>query len=376
MGLHWHSPLYADSRCIDVILGATSVSSSPPRPLSEAQYFHLQVIDALNGHLRNHPNFRDRPINHLLHLNEGAEVYTYLVEFLDGASIVVRVPRPYAAEEAQLQQRVIASFPREMTLMRSLQTANHPGLAHILPIREMIRIRVNGEELPVQILPARMSQATQTDNSVPNTFDRYLSRYGRDGHLLRPPLEILRVWRQMALAALALHSLRDATYPNGVAHLDIKPTNIFVTEVDGQIAVQLGDLGAHAQMGRLQEGINGSIIASHPYVAPERLRLVPHTTQITPAEPAQDVYSLLVVYYASVLGREPGESFRTMDNAVLNALPPQIQRVLRLFPESAQRNSRINAQRLLQEIDRGIQELNSLQPTPTSVPVPMIQQAN
>jgi CheY-like chemotaxis protein/tRNA A-37 threonylcarbamoyl transferase component Bud32 len=107
----------------------------------------------------------------------------------------------------------------------------------------------------------------------------------RAGELLLPVCEVLA----------AAHNL-------GIVHRDIKPANIFLQRHDGHEQVKVLDFGLAKPFGAAALDHNltveGSILGSPAYMAPERLRNQPYDGRA-------DTYSLGVVLYEMLAGRLP-----------------------------------------------------------------------
>ena len=99
---------------------------------------------------------------------------------------------------------------------------------------------------------------------------------------------------QMCKALARVHEL-------GVVHRDLKPGNLFLTDVDGDLVVKLVDFGIAKQS--TAEALNatsdGAVLGTPLYMSPEQ---VLSTKDVTPAS---DLYSLGVVVYECLAGAPP-----------------------------------------------------------------------
>jgi Tol biopolymer transport system component len=118
-----------------------------------------------------------------------------------------------------------------------------------------------------------------------------------------------------------------AAHTKGVAHRDIKPENLFVT-IDARIKIL--DFGlaktyaaaeqASTEDTRLQFGTSpGMVLGTAGYMSPEQVRA-------RPIDHRTDIFSLGVVLYEMLAGRQPfgGDSAVETMNAILTADPPDI----------------------------------------------------
>jgi CheY-like chemotaxis protein len=94
-------------------------------------------------------------------------------------------------------------------------------------------------------------------------------------------------------------------HARGMVHRDIKPANVFLERRDGHEQVKVLDFGLAKPFGSalLERNLtlDGSILGSPAYLAPERLRNQPYDGRA-------DTYSVGVMLYEMVTGRLPFES--------------------------------------------------------------------
>ena len=116
-----------------------------------------------------------------------------------------------------------------------------------------------------------------------------------------------------------------AGHAAGVVHRDVKPENVFLVHAaDGSEIVKVLDFGAawvvgeHAARARRITASSG-VVGTPEYMAPE---------QLSGAEghPSADVYSLGIVLYELVTGREPftGSSWQEVARLQAEAQPPPV----------------------------------------------------
>ncbi|MHC4198911.1 MAG: bifunctional serine/threonine-protein kinase/formylglycine-generating enzyme family protein, partial [Planctomycetota bacterium] len=105
---------------------------------------------------------------------------------------------------------------------------------------------------------------------------------------LEPSLA-LRVVRDIAAALGALHE-------KGIIHRDLKPANIMIERKTGKVL--LTDLGI-AKDSSSGANLTQGILGTPAYMAPEQM------TDTSKTSPESDIYSLGVVLYAMISGREP-----------------------------------------------------------------------
>ena len=112
---------------------------------------------------------------------------------------------------------------------------------------------------------------------------------------------------QMCKALARVHEL-------GVVHRDLKPGNVFLTDVDGDLVVKLVDFGIAKQRDAdvLNATSDGTILGTPLYMSPEQ---VLSTRDVTPAS---DLYSLAVVVYECFAGEPPfsGETLGALHVAI------------------------------------------------------------
>jgi eukaryotic-like serine/threonine-protein kinase len=207
----------------------------------------------------------------------------------------------YLAEDVRLRRRVaLKLLPPESTrddtrvhrFIQEAQTAsalNHPNIIVVYEIGE--------------------------DDGVHFMAGEFVEGQNLRDVLLRTALSfpvIVEITLQTAAALAAAHAA-------GIVHRDIKPENIMLRP---DRVVKVLDFGlAKLSSGRRTQGLTGPgvILGTPPYVAPERVRMMP-------ADARSDLFSLGVVLYEMIVRRAPfdGETWRETANAILASDPPPL----------------------------------------------------
>ncbi|WP_437643433.1 serine/threonine-protein kinase [Sorangium sp. So ce362] len=121
------------------------------------------------------------------------------------------------------------------------------------------------------------------------------SRIQRLGAL--PPVEVAGIVAQTAKALGRAHQL-------GIVHRDIKPDNIFLLDVEGEVFVKVVDFGVAkrvqgAPQGDLGMTSTGSVLGTPLYMSPEQLLSAKHV------DFRADLWGLAVVAYHALTGQVP-----------------------------------------------------------------------
>jgi tRNA A-37 threonylcarbamoyl transferase component Bud32 len=130
--------------------------------------------------------------------------------------------------------------------------------------------------------------------------------------------------RAAAAIGLSILAALNAVHATGVLHRDVKPENILLTPDDRVVLV---DFGIAAIEGRSGLTMNGQLIGTVDYTAPERLHG-------QPADVRSELWSLGVTLYRSVESRTPFRqlsSIATID-AILRMRPHAPERLAELRP--------------------------------------------
>ncbi|MFT3693435.1 MAG: serine/threonine-protein kinase [Kofleriaceae bacterium] len=126
--------------------------------------------------------------------------------------------------------------------------------------------------------------------------------------------------RAASYAWQALNGLA-AVHAQGVLHRDLKPANIMLEASEGPIdRVVLIDFGFATFEGSAKLTLQGTVVGSLTYIAPERLRG-------EEAGPRADLYAMAVILFEMIAGRPPfvaDDDFDLIDMHV-NELPPRLR---------------------------------------------------
>lgn len=180
-------------------------------------------------------------------------------------------------------------------------------------------------------------------------------------HMAKKSLETPEIVR----IALQITDALDAAHSRKIVHRDIKPGNIFVSEI-GHVKVLDFGLARRFHSGTTDfQGLDGSTIPGRPlgtanYMAPERILQMP-------LDPRCDLFSLGVVIYEMATGRLPFAG-ASPSETVTNVLDKTPDPLTKLSPHQPARLERIvrrllakNADDRYQSAAELRQELSTLQ---------------
>jgi serine/threonine-protein kinase len=129
-------------------------------------------------------------------------------------------------------------------------------------------------------------------------------------YFIRKASHRLTVERTIDIISQTCRGLQ-AAHERGLIHRDLKPSNIFVMEDD---SVKIIDFGvAHMSDAHTTRAQKGTLL----YMSPEQIEL-------KPLSPASDIFSLSVVCYEAMTGRNPFQRARADEvvDAILRQIPP------------------------------------------------------
>jgi len=166
-----------------------------------------------------------------------------------------------------------------------LASMSHPNIVEIFDIGEF---EENGKQKPYFVMP--LLPGTTLDNLIRNASHR------------------LTAQRTVEIISQACRGLQ-AAHERGLVHRDLKPSNIFVMEDD---SVKIIDFGvAHMTNAHSTVGLKGTLL----YMSPEQL-------EGKPLSALSDLFSLSVVCYEALTGRQPFR--RPSQDEVVEAIRHQI----------------------------------------------------
>jgi tetratricopeptide (TPR) repeat protein/tRNA A-37 threonylcarbamoyl transferase component Bud32 len=175
-------------------------------------------------------------------------------------------------------------FYKECDVLASM---SHPNIVEIFDIGEF---EEDGKKKPYFVMPL-----------LPGTTLE---------HFIRKASHRLTVERTIDIISQACRGLQ-AAHERGLVHRDLKPSNIFVMEDD---SVKIIDFGvAHMADAHTTRAQKGTLL----YMSPEQIELKPLTA-------ASDIFSLSVVSYEAMTGRNPFQRARADEvvEAILHQIPP------------------------------------------------------
>jgi eukaryotic-like serine/threonine-protein kinase len=175
-------------------------------------------------------------------------------------------------------------FYKECDVLASM---SHPNIVEIFDIGEF---EEEGKKKPYFVMPL-----------LPGTTLE---------HFIRKASHRLTVERTIDIISQTCRGLQ-AAHERGLVHRDLKPSNIFVMEDD---SVKIIDFGvAHMADAHTTRAQKGTLL----YMSPEQIELKPLT-------PASDLFSLSVVCYEAMTGRNPFQRARPDEvvEAILRHIPP------------------------------------------------------
>ncbi|MFZ0318520.1 MAG: protein kinase [Candidatus Sulfotelmatobacter sp.] len=175
-------------------------------------------------------------------------------------------------------------FYKECDVLASM---SHPNIVEIFDIGEF---EEEGKKKPYFVMPL-----------LPGTTLEYF---------IRKASHRLTVERTVDIISQACRGLQ-AAHERGLVHRDLKPSNIFVMEDD---SVKIIDFGvAHMADAHTTRAQKGTLL----YMSPEQIEL-------KALSPASDIFSLSVVCYEAMTGRNPFQRARADEvvEAILKQIPP------------------------------------------------------
>jgi serine/threonine-protein kinase len=203
----------------------------------------------------------------------------------------------YRAYDTVIRREVALKTLRDIPEPNSLQlfyketgvlaSMSHPNIVEIFDIGEF---EENGKKKPYFVMP--LLPGTTLDNLIRNASHR------------------LTAQRTVEIMSQACRGLQ-AAHERGLVHRDLKPSNIFVMEDD---SVKIIDFGvAHMTNAHSTVGLKGTLL----YMSPEQV-------EGKPLSALSDLFSLSVVCYEALTGRQPFRrpSQDEIVEAILRQIPP------------------------------------------------------
>ena len=197
----------------------------------------------------------------------------------------------WEAEHLALERSVALKLPRPGTKLVAAQLARIEREARVAAAIEHDNV--------VRVLDYGVDQTLGPFIAMELLRGRTLEDDLADEGTLR--LRAILAWLEPVARAL------DAIHARGLAHRDVKPTNIMRAERHGATVVKLLDFGIAAYLdGRDRLTRQGLVIGSPEYMAPE-------VAEGQVPTGASDVYSLAVIAFEALTAKLPFEGETVMD---------------------------------------------------------------
>jgi eukaryotic-like serine/threonine-protein kinase len=208
-----------------------------------------------------------------------------------GMGLVYRAYDPVVRREVAVKTILDIPDPASLQLFYKecdvLASMSHPNIVEIFDIGEF---EEDGKKKPYFVMPL-----------LPGTTLEYF---------IRKASHRLTVERTIDIISQTCRGLQ-AAHERGLVHRDLKPSNIFVMEDD---SVKIIDFGvAHMADAHTTRAQKGTLL----YMSPEQIEL-------KALSPASDIFSLSVVCYEAMTGRNPFQRARADEvvDAILRQIPP------------------------------------------------------
>jgi tRNA A-37 threonylcarbamoyl transferase component Bud32 len=233
-------------------------------------------------------------------LGRGGMGAVYRAEQLGlGREVALKVMLPQG--EADTQARHRARFEREMRLTARL---THPHIVRVFDFGEVDGAPFFTMELVSgEPLSRRLSRESRLDIEVVKTLTR-----------------------QIASALTEAHAM-------GLVHRDLKPDNLILSEVQGQVFARVLDFGvAHEENDATPLTRTGTILGTALYMSPEQARG-------QPVDGRSDLYALGCILYEALTGRPPcvGADFISTLVTHIQEVPVPVRELRPEVPESLAR---------------------------------------
>lgn len=216
--------------------------------------------------------------------------------------VAVKVLFPHRAAEPDIVRR----FYREA---RASAQLNHPHVVRVLDFGN------DGEALPYLVMEWLEGE----------TLQEYVQRF---------PMMLLL--EDVRLIMLQILSAFEAAHARGIIHRDVKPENMFVTNVEGNRIIKILDFGlAHVEVSREED--KGPTLTRPDALAGTPEYMSPEQCYSLAVGPESDIYSLGCVLTTLLQGKPPFSGKRTVD-AIAGHLympPPPLVRPLGAEPVPA-----------------------------------------